>query len=204
MIMGEHRKNPTRRQVTDKETRRRLVDGASREARRLASTVLEVLSGSLGPGEAAQLLGCSSPQYYKREARALEGLLQGCEPHARGRQRKPEQELEKLRASHAKLERECARLQALVRALGKTVGRKGQPTSKKSAPTTAKTVTDKAGKRKQRRRPKVARGLRLAEELKENGAKTEAPVAGPPPPARPVRPPAPPSERVRTERPPKR
>jgi hypothetical protein len=204
MTMSEPKKKPKRRPRTDKELRQRLMDGASKEARLLASTVLEVLAGSLGPGEAAQLLGCSSPQYYKREARALEGLLRGCEPRARGRQRKPEQELEKLRASHAKLERECARLQALVRALGKTVGRKGQPTTKKSATATSKTVTGKTGKRKQRRRPKVARGLRLAEELKENGAKTEAPVAGPTPPARPVRPPAPSSERVRTERPPKR
>jgi len=148
----------------------------SAEARQVASVVLEVLGGVVGPGEAATLLGRTATQYYKLEARALEGLLLACEPRVRGRQRNPQKELEALMASHRKLERECARLQTLVRALGRASGVK-----RKAPPLPAKRRDGKSGvegakmgkadgaKRKRGRKNPAVRALLLAAQLGENG-----------------------------------
>jgi len=94
---------------TDSEVRRAVVGRASAEARQLAAVILQVLAGELGTSEASEALGKSPAQYYKLEVRALEGLLQGCEPRPRGRQRNTDQELARLQASQVRLERECAR-----------------------------------------------------------------------------------------------
>jgi hypothetical protein len=152
----------------------------SAEARQVAGAVLEVLGGAMGPAEAATLLGRTPTQYYKLEARALEGLLQACEPRVRGRQRNPEKELETLAASHRKLERECARLQALVRALGRASGikRKAEPPmgkqeAKKSGGDGERARTVDGRKRKRGRKNPAVRALRLAEQLREN---VQAPV----------------------------
>src|SRR5207237_1267514 len=53
---------------------------ASRQARRLAAMVLEVLAGARTPTEAAQALELCVPRYYQLESRALRGLLAACEP----------------------------------------------------------------------------------------------------------------------------
>lgn len=95
---------------------------ASAEAKKVAAVVLEVLGGTRTPPQAAEALGCSLPRYYVLEARALDALLEGCEPRGAGRQRTPERELVEARRRCARLERECARTQALVRATHRLVG----------------------------------------------------------------------------------
>jgi len=63
-----------------------LAQDAGREARRLATLILEVLAGGRTPTEAAQALEISVPRYYQLEGRALRGLVAACEPRPRGRQ----------------------------------------------------------------------------------------------------------------------
>jgi hypothetical protein len=58
---------------------------ASREARRLAAAILEVLAGVRTPAQAATAVGLSLPRYYQVEGRALQGLLAACEARPRGR-----------------------------------------------------------------------------------------------------------------------
>ncbi len=125
------------------------------EAKRLAAAILEVLAGGRTPTEAAQSLGISPPRYYALEQRALEGLVTACRRRQRGRVRTSESEAEKLRSEVRRLERECGRWQALLRAAQRTVGL--------SEPQPARPSPDR------KRRPKrcrVARALRAAKALK--------------------------------------
>src|SRR5438477_8881944 len=77
--------------ATSKRRQARTIGGAqllqdkSREARRLAAAILEVLAGARTPTEAATSLGLSVPRYYQVESRALEGLLAACAPRPKGR-----------------------------------------------------------------------------------------------------------------------
>lgn len=127
--------------------------GGSREARRLAAVILEVLAGHRTPADAASCLSVSVPRYYQLELRALEGLLSGCEPRARGRRVSPEREVEKLRAEVERLERASARSQALLRLSQRAIGVAAAPSKKKAK-----------AKGKRTRRP-VARGLKAAKKL---------------------------------------
>ena len=132
--------------------------GATREAKRLAAVVLDVLAGSRSPPQAAETLGVSLPRYYQLEARAVGGLLEACETRPRGRRPEAEAELAGVRKELGRLKRELARYQSLVRLTQRTVG--------VAPPTPAK-----PGKRK--RKP-VVRALRRAEQLRQGaGAGTE-------------------------------
>jgi hypothetical protein len=124
---------------------------ATREAKRLAAVVLDVLAGSRTPPQAAETLGVSLPRYYQLEARALGGLLAACESRRRGRQPEVEAESVTLRKELERVKRELARTQSLVRLTQRTVG--------VAPPTPAK-----PGKRK--RKPLV-RAMRRAEQLRE-------------------------------------
>src|SRR6478735_3800199 len=117
------------------------ADG-SREAKRLATAVLEVLAGTRSPPEAASSLEVSLPRYYAIETSAIAGLVAACEPRA-STGLTPETELTLLRRKCQKLERENARYQALARIAQRAVGL--------SPPTPPK---DQAGKKRQRR-PRV-------------------------------------------------
>src|SRR5262245_19467419 len=79
---------------------------ASREAKRLAAAILEVLAGTQTPAEAARALGVSVARYYQLEVRGLAGLVAACESH-RGRGRQPATEVVALRRECEKLRREC-------------------------------------------------------------------------------------------------
>jgi len=92
------------------------------EAKRLAAAILEVLAGARTPTDAAKSVGVSLPRYYALEERALSGLLSACERRRRGPHRTPEKEASKLRREVQRLERECTRSQALLRAAQRTVG----------------------------------------------------------------------------------
>jgi hypothetical protein len=140
-----------------------LLDDKSRETRRLAAAILEVLAGARTPTEAATALGLSVPRYYQVESRALEGLLAACAPKPKGRGPQPRREVEALRADNQRLQRELTRQQSLARAVQRTVN-----WTAPAAP--AKTASSKpaksAGKKPRRRR--VARALSLAARLQDN------------------------------------
>src|SRR5579864_1180599 len=127
-------------------TQRNLGEGASAEAKRLATAILEVLAGARTPTEAAATLGLSLPRYYVLEDRALHGMLVACEPRTTGRGPSPESALAALRRECEQLRRDCARQQALVRAAQRTIGL--------PPPTLAKPESN--AKKRRRRRP-VAR-----------------------------------------------
>ena len=135
---------------------------ASREARRLAAVVLDVLAGSRTPPQAAEALGVSLPRYYQLEARALGGLVSACESRPRGRRPDVEAEVVTLRKELERVKRELARAQSLVRLTQRTVGVAPPPPAK-------------PGKRK--RKP-VVRAMRRAEQLHQETSGTEPPGDG--------------------------
>lgn len=137
----------------------------SREARRIVGMILEVMAGTMGVGQAAETLSISIPKYYMLESRALDGMLAACEPRPKGYVKTPERELAALKRTHAKLERECARYQALARAAHRTVGLR-LPKNKD--------IKTKKGKR--RRKPTV-RALTIAKRLQEQDKQTKSGVS---------------------------
>jgi hypothetical protein len=148
----------------------RLGKEASREARRLAAAILEVLAGARTPSAAAGALGVSLPRYYQLEARALQALIAGCEARPRGPGRSADKELRQLRRQQERLERELGRQQALVRLAQRAIGL--------SPPK----ETDKAGgpaKGKKRRRRAVVRALSAARHLQEQSQEPAVPAAVP-------------------------
>jgi hypothetical protein len=136
---------------------------ASREAKRLAAVLLDVLTGSRTPPDAAQALGVSLPRYYQLEERGFRGLLAACEPRPRGRQPDAQAEVDGLQKETERLRRELARQQALVRLTQKTVGI--------AAPTPAKATGTK-----RKTRPRV-RALRRAERLQQEADAEPAPAS---------------------------
>lgn len=129
----------------------------SREARRLAAAILEVLAGARTPTEAATALNVSLPRYYQIESRALQGLVTACEAKAKGPTRRPERELAALRQANERLQRDVARQQALVRMAQRTMGLPPPPTVSSAS---------KSGKKIRRRR--VARALGVAARLQQD------------------------------------
>ena len=98
----------------------------SREAKRLATAVLEVLAGARSPPDAATALEVSLPRYYAIETMAIAAA---CEPKAYSGLT-PETELTLLRRRCEKLERENARFQALARIAQRAVGLSAPPPAK--------------------------------------------------------------------------
>jgi hypothetical protein len=129
------------------------VEPPSREARRLAAVILDVLAGSRTPQQAAEALSLSLPRYYQLEARAIGGLVDTCEIGPRGRQPEVQTELKRANKEVDRLKRELSRQQTLVRLTQRTVG---------VAPPPAPAKAGKSGKRK--RKPAV-RALRRVAEL---------------------------------------
>ena len=149
---------------------------AGREAKRLGSAILEVLSGLRSPTEASQLLDISLQRYYKLEIRAVQGLLQALEKAPqRGPKVKPEAELARVSAERDRLQRELLRAQALVRSAQRSVGLPPLRDPKEAAKEPGKGGKG-AGKR--RRTPRV-RARRLADELRRESAGPPAPSATP-------------------------
>lgn len=128
------------------------IEGGSREARLRAAVILDVLAGVCTPADAARAVGVSLQRYYALESRLLESLVVACENRSRGQRIGPEKKLAELEREVDRLTRECARRQALVRALQRTVG---ISLPEKPAP----------GKRKRGRRPTV-RALKAAAVLR--------------------------------------
>src|SRR5271154_2108368 len=95
---------------------------ASSQARRQAAAILEVLAGVRRPSEAAQVLGTSLPRYYQLERRALVGLLTACEPTPRGPRLDLSRRITAMERENRRLQRECDRQQALLRAAERSLG----------------------------------------------------------------------------------
>jgi hypothetical protein len=145
------------------------AEGVSRDARRLAAAILEVLAGVRTPTEAAQQLAISLTRYDIDEGRALQGLVAACEPRPRGRVRTPETELVSVRRECEQLRRQCARQQALVRVTQRSIG---------LVPAAAPAAKpDRAGVKKRRQRKPTARALKAAAVLQ--GAEVVTPVPTP-------------------------
>jgi hypothetical protein len=133
---------------------------ASRDARRMAAVLLEVLAGLRTPMQAAELLQVSLPRYYQLESRALSGFVEACEARPKGRQ-PGAANLDTLRKDNERLKRDLTRQQSLVRLTQRTVG--------VTPPSPAKADT-----RKRKRKPMV-RALRRAEQLREGANGDAAP-----------------------------
>ena len=151
----------------------------SREARRVATAILQVLGGARTVTDAASALGVSPPRYYQLESRALEGLVTACEPRVRGPRVTPERECARLQKEVGRLERELGRQQALARAAGRAVGLSAAKPERRSSGGSAKV---------RRRRKPAARALRAARRLQstsnpedvratDGGAEAEASTA---------------------------
>lgn len=128
---------------------------SSREARRLAAAILEVLAGARTPAQAATAIEVSLTRYYQLENRALRGLLLACEPKSKGRTRTPDRDLAALRRQHERLQQEVTRQQSLVRLTQRSIG---------LAPPALPPV--KGNGKKRRRRP-TTRALSVANRLQQ-------------------------------------
>ena len=104
----------------------------SRDAKRKAAVILEVLAGARSTGEAAEALKVSSNRYYQLESRALQALVTACEPRPKGPGLSPEKELAKVRRKVDRLEQDLARYQALARVTQRAVGVRPPAASKKT------------------------------------------------------------------------
>jgi hypothetical protein len=144
--------------------------GQSKEAKKTAAAILEVLAGLRTPLQAAEALAISLPGYYQRETRGLRGLLDACEPKPRGRQVDPGKGMATLGLENQRLKQEIGRQQTLVRAAQRAVGL-GVPPPPPPKP---------AGGKGRRRKPAV-RALSLAAKLKKEAEAAESiPTATPP------------------------
>jgi hypothetical protein len=153
------------------------LPSVSSPAKRQAAAILEVLAGVLRPAEAAELLKTSLPRYYLWEKRALAGLLAACEPAPRGPRNDAARQIAALERENRRLQRECDRQQALVRAAERALGL-ARPAQVKSAGKAA-SPTGSGKSRKRVRRPmvralKASQTLRSEVQVEESQAASEA------------------------------
>jgi hypothetical protein len=135
----------------------------SRDAKRLAAAVLEVLAGVRTPAQAAEAVGVSLPRYYQLEALALVGLVRGCERQPKGRRREPADAAAALAKENERLKRDLGRQQTLVRLAQRSVG---------LAP-----PTPQPAKGRRKRKP-TQRALVAAARLRTEAGREAAPAEG--------------------------
>lgn len=137
---------------------------ATSDARKRASIILEVLAGVRTTVDAAEALKVTLQRYYLLEQRAVEAVVLSCEPRPRGPRVQIAKELERSREEAQRLERENARLQALLRtterAIGVTAPRRPQP-----PPVHTSADGGAAPSKRGRRRKPVVRALVAARAL---------------------------------------
>ena len=143
---------------------------ATGQARRQAAAILEVLAGMLRPAEAARALEVSLPRYYQLEQRALVALVAACEPVARGPRSNPTRQIAVLERENRRLQRECDRQHALVRAAKRSLGLALPAAGKTTAEAKEQSQGSNGAPRRRQRRPTV-RALKAARTLR---AETEA------------------------------
>jgi hypothetical protein len=151
----------------------------SQHARKQAALVLEVLSGLRTPAQAASAMGVAVNRYYQLETRALQGIVDALEPRPKGRQRRPQDEIEALQKDNARLKNELARTSTLLRSTQRTLG----------VPAVPKTEPGKVGKdgtngrRRRKRTPKVRAMTHLKHLRQEPESASPAEAATRPEPA---------------------
>ena len=143
------------------------IQGGSKEANRIAVAILEVMGGLRTTAEAADSLKVSLPRYYTLEARAIDGLVAACEPKPRGKQSSPATRITSLEKELLQSQRQCARLQALVRTAQRSIGLTVAETQK-AKPTTRR------GRKGRRKRAPTTRALAMAEKLQTRVASDES------------------------------
>jgi hypothetical protein len=148
------------------------VPEASREAKRIAACVLEVLAGASSPTAAAAALEVSLPRYYLLEQRAIESLVNACEPRT-GRTISPIREVDVIRKQLERAERDATRYQTLLRVAQRTIG---------LTPVATQTGAKAKGSKAKRTRRPSARALVVARSLRcdENNAQSMASAAATP------------------------
>jgi hypothetical protein len=149
------------------------LPAASSPAKRQAAAILEVLAGVLRPAEAARLLETSLPRYYLWEKRALAGLLAACEPAPRGPRLDLSRQMATLERENRRLQRECDRQQALVRAAERALGL-ARPSLPKAGTKAKEEAAGSPGKRRRVRRPMV-RALKASQTLRREATEEESP-----------------------------
>lgn len=142
-----------------------LGDESSRDAKRLGSLVLEVLGGLRTPVEAALAAGVSTPRYYQLEVRAIQGLVQALEPRPKGPGRRPEQEIEALKAEVKRLQRDLLRQQSLLRMAQRAVGLQSAETQRKELD--KQSGADGKKPRKRKRKTAQVRAKKAVAKLRE-------------------------------------
>ncbi len=142
------------------------LPSASRNAKRIAASILEVLAGASSPTAAATALQISLPRYYLLEQRAIEALVTACEPRT-GRTISQHRELDIVRKQLDRAERNSARYQALLRLAQRTIGLVPPAT-----PVNGKTKGSAKAKRKRRA---TARALVAARSLRASDEQPAAP-----------------------------
>ena len=165
--------------TTKRKTAPRRVPGAARlgqgqngETKRRAAIVLEVLAGMRTPSEAASVLGLSVSYYYLLERKALQGLLNGCQPQPKDSPGPGlERQLARLQKELDKSRQECLRQASLVRATERAMGLSA--VAKPTGPSRANSA--KEGKKTRRRRPSI-RAMRAAKTLREDSSLEETPT----------------------------
>ncbi|MFP4451393.1 MAG: hypothetical protein ACLFP0_10750 [Rhodosalinus sp.] len=145
-------------------TQEQIKSSASAQARKTAAVILEVMAGVRTTGDAAQALGVSTARYYVLETRALEAVVEACEPRARGPGQSPELQIAKLQQEIRRLEGEVRRHQALARLSQRAVGL--------NAPKPQPPKSD--GKARRKRKP-TARALSLASRLESSATQDTRP-----------------------------
>ena len=159
-------KSTTQRKSAPRQVPRasRLGQEQNGETKRRAAIVLEVLAGMRTPSEAASVLGLSVSCYYLLERKALQGLLNGCQPQPNGSPGPGlERQLARLQKELDKSRQECLRQASLVRATQRAMGLPA--VAKPAGPSKAKSA--KEGKKSKRRRPTI-RAMRAAKTLRED------------------------------------
>jgi hypothetical protein len=139
-----------------------LASASSKEARRLAAAILEVLAGARTPPQAAEALHLSLPRYYQIEARGLQALVAACEAKPKGRQPDPRREAAVLQRENERLRQELTRQQALARAAQRSLGLTPPPPQ----------ASTKAGGKPSRKRKPVVRALMLSTRLRQEATET--------------------------------
>ena len=142
----------------------------SSSGRRQAAAVLEVLAGVRSPTEAAQALALSLPAYYKLEIRALQGMVNGCQPLSRGRQPSLEVELRKTQRECRRIQQEVQRYQALARSAPRTVG---------LAAPAAPARSDARGRKKRRPAVRALKAAGMLRSVPESEGPTAVPASRP-------------------------
>ena len=123
----------------------------SREARRAAAVVLEVLAGLRKPADAAKALGITVTHYYVVETRGLQGLVTALEPVARGKKPDLTKVMERAAREKRRLEAELSRSRTLPRMAQRAIGIPAVA----APPVRGKAGAAKGEGRKGSRRPRV-------------------------------------------------